>query len=372
MRKFVRPLLALALVAVVMPAAHATDFTGFANDSYAAQISFDAFNQSVKKRMQAARVGSSTQYFGAAPVLFQSEDAYAMAPSSRSSSVAAGTTRRQLDCVYYNGFTVWGDFYNTWSKQSSRSGLDGYRYTVRGPALGFDWSNGPLTLGLAGTYNWGKVRSEDFAHTRKTQTWALEIYGQYNTERFYANASAAFSRTRFKSNRADNGTHRDRYHSNSWNFDGEFGMKFGNEIFKVAPNVGLRYFHDRKASISESGNIGRVYGDRKYYHILELPVGVDISSEIAMGGALIIPRARVAWIPEIGRKRGNFTGSRNTVGGVTHISDNSAKRGRHGFQVGAGVEAKITKAISAHVDYNAILRRSAWEQRLNLGLGFTF
>lgn len=381
MKRVIRPLLALTMVAVMMPAAQASDYTGYASDPFASQISFDAFNQSVKKRMQSARIGSSTQYFGSAPILVQSEDAYAMAPSSRSSSVAADTSRRQLDCSYYNGFTVWGDYYSTWAKQTSRSGNDGYRYRAMGPALGFDWSNGPLTLGVASTYNWGKIKRRDSYHQRKTETWALELYGQYNTERFYVNASAAYSRTRFKSDRGQwnlAGTshwdNSDRYHSNAWNFDGEFGWKFGVGSFKIVPNIGLRYFHDREISVSEGGNDWRVNGDRKYYHVLELPVGVDLSTEIAAGNTLLVPRLRLAWIPELGRKRGNFTGSvtDNSTGATYSVNDSAAKRGRQGFQVGGGLEAKITKAISAHVDYNLNFRHKQWEQRVNVGLGFTF
>ncbi len=382
MKKCVRPMLALALALCFGAAAQVQAMDeGYANDAYASQIGYDSFNYSIKQRLASARIGSSTRYFGTAPILVQSDDAYAMAPSSRSSSVApasASRSRRQLDCVYYSGFTVWADFYQTWARQDTRGNEDGYTYRATAPAVGFDWSNGNFTVGLATTYNWAKIKGKSSGHDREVDHWGTALYAQYNGEKFFANASIGYSYNRFDSARSQTtpfGTvgRNAKYHSNAFNIDATFGYKFNFGGFKVVPNVGLRYFYDRRGNIDE-GNSWAIQGGRQNSYTFELPVGVDLSYEIAAGNAIIVPRIRAAWIPELARKRGHFDGALYDGAGVpvSSININGAERSRNGFLVGAGLEAKITKSFSAHIDYNCNFRSGAYEHHWNLGAGFTF
>lgn len=384
-------MLAFAMTTALCCAAQAQNdweyapLSNFGNDSYAAQIGYDSFRTSVRKRFETIRVGESTSRFGSAAML-SSDAAFAMAPSSRSTSYSSAR-RRQLDCVYNSGFTIWGDLYQTWARQRSRGDHDGYKYRVTGPALGFDWTSGPFTVGVATTYNWGKMKSRDFHHDRKTRTWAVNLYSQYNSELFYINASLGYAHNRFKSDRnswsrfieyEDYPGHRDSYNSNSWNLDAEFGWKFNFGNLKVVPNVGLRYFHDRRGSIKEDEGTFSIDASSRNYHVLELPVGVNVSYEIQAGGAIIVPRARFAWIPELSRKKGGWSGTYVLPQEGTGIdtpyaySESSSRRSRHGFLLGLGLEAKLSKSLSLHIDYNCNFRSKNYEHHWNLGAGFTF
>lgn len=396
MRKHVLAALALAIAftAGLDASAQAVDFSirsGYANDTHASQIAYDSFNNSIKRRLESVRFGNISRGFASAPIL-RSDDAYAMAPSSRTSSYPSAS-RRQLDCVYYNGFTVWGDFYQTWASQSTKNGLPGYKYRATAPAVGLDWSSGNFTVGLATTYNWGKLKSKSISHSQNVRTWGLEAYAQYDAELFYVNATAGYGYNRFKGSRFDDNpnipgfpgqvSHSARYHSNAFNADAEFGMKFNFGGFQLTPHVGVRYFHDRRNKIEESNGVVGYNGydiqaDRKNYHVLELPVGVNVAYVFNMGGALIIPQFRFSWIPELARRRGNVSGTYNAYDPVSGgyqsaaFSANSPKRGRNGFLLGGGIEAKITKSLSAHLDYNCNFRNNAYEHHWNLGVGFTF
>lgn len=379
MKNLVRPLAALVVTVFVGGVAFAaTVGSGFGNESHGAQIGYDSFNLSVKKRMEATRVGSVGRTFSAAA--FSSDGALAAAPSSRSETIYG--SRRQLDCVYYSGFTVWGDLYQTWAAQRTRGGDDGFKYRITGPALGFDWTNGQFTVGAATTYGWAKIKSREYNNDRKNRMWALTLYGQYDTQNFYVNATAGYAYNRytasgggfFTSPTAIGGMgYNDRYSGDAWNFNGEFGYKFHFGGFKVVPNVGLRYFHDRVGSFNENNSAFHLQGSPRSYHVLELPVGVNLSYEIAAGGSIIVPRLRAAWIPELARKRGGWSGTvYDSTGTSWGVGETTARRSRHSFQVGAGIEAKITKAISAHVDYTCNFRSKYYEHHWNLGLGFTF
>lgn len=385
MKNVMRPLLALCLVTVFGTCAHAATFypSGFGNESFVSMHGMDSFNLSVRKRLESVRIGSVGQSYGRsmseAP-LFSSDEAFAMAPSSRGGTVASGSARRrQLDCVYYSGFTVWGDMYQTWVKQSSRGSSDGYQFRTTGPAIGFDYSTGGFSIGLATTYNWGKMRARDFHHDRKTKQYGLELYGQYNTDLFYINGTLGYGHTTFRSDRdtwptpwPSNG---DKYSSNSWNIDGEFGWKFRFSGLNLTPHVGIRYFHDRRGSIDEGP-----YGTHNYTiragtrngYIWEMPVGVDLAYEINTGGMVFVPRVRAAWVPQLSSKRGGWSGTENVDGVNYSYGENAARRDRNGYLLGAGLEAKITKAISAHIDYNCNFRSKAYEHHWNLGVGFTF
>ena len=378
MRKLVWPLFALALATFLGAGAHAVDFlsSGYGNDSYQSQLSYDSFNLSVRKRMETMRIGSVGQSFGTrrfnTASMFSSDEALAMAPSSRYDAGNNSYRRRQLDCVYYSGFTVWGDLYQTWSRQRDRGDDDGYKSRVFGPAVGFDWTSGPVTLGIATTYNWGKIKSRDFHHDRKTRTWGLEAYGQYNSDLFYVNATLGYGHTTFRSDRNISWNHSDRYSSNAVNLDGEFGWKFNFGGLQVTPHAGFRYFHDRRGSINEGGANFDIHASTRNYHTFELPLGVDVGYEINTGGMIFVPRARFGWTPELSRKRGGASGTYRVGGNTFRYSDNTARRNRHQFNVGLGLEAKITKTLSAHIDYNCNFRSRLYEHHWNLGMGFSF
>ena len=313
---------------------------------------------------------------------FSSDEAYAMAPSSRTSSVASAR-RRQLDCVYYSGFTVWADLYQTWARQRSRGNEDGYKFRTFGPALGFDYTTGPVTVGAAMTYNWGKLKGRDTSHDMKLHTWALELYGQYNTDLFYVNGTLAYAHNRYRSNRTNFsawnwGNNSDRFSTNSFNIDAEFGWKLNWSGLQVIPYAGLRYFHDRRGSIDEGGWDNLIHASSKNYHTLEMPIGVNVAYEINTGGMVFVPRARFAWVPELSRKRGSWSGSYSYNDGagnwttINNTGENSARRSRHGFLLGLGMEAKLSKSLSAHIDYNVNFRSKQYEHHWNLGMGFSF
>ena len=357
MNKFVRPLLALALATICGAGAHALD-AGYGNDFFASQINYDSFNLSVRKRLETVRIGSSLgQTFAglrtASTPLFASDDAFAMAPSSRVGSYSSAS-RRQLDCVYYNGFTLWGDMYATWAQQRAHHGRDGYRHKVFGPAIGFDWTTGGFTIGLGTTYNWGKMHGRDEQNDRRTRQWAAEIYGQYNADRFYVNATVGYGHNDIRSHRTNGWG--DKYSTNSVNLDAEFGWKFNWSGLQIVPHAGARFFHDRHGEIND----GNIRASSENYHVFEVPLGINVAYEVNTGGMTFVPRAKFGYTPELFRER-------NSVDG-----DEGARRSRNGFNVGLGMEAKITKSISAHVDYNCNFRPRQYEHHWNMGVGFTF
>ena len=362
MKKMVLVFMTLALIVMVEQSQAANSQTGYANDPYAAQIALDSFNYSVRKRFESIRMGSFQQGFASAP-LFRSDDAWAKAPSSRRSSVSGVSSRRQLDCVYYNGFTIWGDLYSTWASQKNYDNNNGYKFDTIGPAIGFDWTSSAFTVGVATTYAWGTLDTRSMNHKQDVDTWGVQGYAQYNAEKFYVNSTIGYGHNRYKSTRQGQpgpGWHSSKYSSNSFNLDLELGMKFNFQSFLVTPHAGLRFFHDRRSAINES-----LRASPERYHVLELPLGANFGYPIHAGGALIIPQLKAAWIPELARKRGHASYSNGW-------SDDSAKRARNGFLLGAGIEAKLSKSLSMHVDYNCNMRNNAYAHHLNLGAGFTF
>ncbi len=348
MRKYVVALLALALASAAGQSAIAADRI-YGSSSYASQLTYDAMNISVRNRMQSLRYGMTGSTYASAPI--QSSDALALAPSSRTSSVASGSARRQLDCVYYNGFTIWGDYAQTWASQDTRGSENGYRFRSSMPMIGFDYTTSNITAGISTGYSWGKLKGRSGGHSLNVRTWGIQAYGQWNANNWYANATLGYGLNRFRGG--------DKYTSHSWNVDGEFGYKFMvlNGL-QISPNIGMRYFHDRRGSISERG-IGYRTGSRNY-HVWEVPVAVDLGYEINAGGALIVPKFHFAWVPELERNRPSAGAFK------------APRRNRHGFELGGGLEAKLTKSLSAHIDYVCNFRSKAYEHHWNLGLGFTF
>ncbi len=343
-------IVALAIVAVSVSACRTASAatTNYANDGFIAQISMDAFNQSVKHRMQVARFA----FYG---------DVSAPPEQYNYNAVDASCAPRTIN--------VWADGYGSWGKQKT---TDGYRFNVGGPALGIDWTNGPMTVGIAGTYNWGKAKARNMYHDRKTRTWALTAYAQWNYERFYVNAAVSYANNRYKSNRGDaasDGLARASYRSNSWNAAIELGTRLNICNFVIEPNIGFRYFNDRRKAFTEN-LLADTWVDysRRNYRAMEMPVGVDLSYDISIFNTMIKPRLHAAWVPTFARREGKADG---TIAGGGSFADR-ATRGKHGWELGAGFQTKVFRGIFAHVDYTVVMHTKAYEHMLNAGLGWQF
>ena len=348
MRKVLLLTMAIVLSCVCV-AGHAAE-TNFANDAFASQLTMDAFNKSVRYRMQVARF----DFYGGVKV-----------PPAQS------YVDGNLDGCPESAFTIWADGYTAWGKKKDS---DGYKFNVAGPALGFDWSNGPLTLGVAGTYAWGKMKDRETWHENKNRTWALTTYAQLNYERFYVNADLSYGRNRFKSTRktfAGVYTPDDpadaKYHSNAWNAEMEIGTRLNLCNFLIEPHIGVRYFHDRRGGFDENNTaLPSNYYSKRNYHALEMPIGVDVGYEIAVCKTMLIPRLHFAYIPQFDRKAGTASAD------VAQVIRDSSSRARHGFELGAGLQAKVYRSLSAHVDYNVNMRSKAYEHTVTAGLGMSF
>ncbi len=369
--KMKRTLLAMAAMILVAGTSYTTTAaaldTGYDNDMFAAQTSNDAFLTSVKQRLSIARMPNENFYSRMSAAPLSSDSALGATGSSYSS-------RRQLDCVYYNGFTVWGDIYGAWGRQRSKDDKDGYKNHVAGPALGFDWSNGSFTAGVATTYNRGKIKGLDRPHDRDTKTWALSGYGQWSGRNLYVNANITYGYNRYNGSRLDGNSYMESsYHSNSWNLAAEAGYKIPLGAFTVTPNIGLRYFHDKREDVSESvsGMHGNgLFVQNRNYHVFEMPLGVVAAYEIRTSGMTLIPQARFSWVPEFDRRRGVANGY--CLDTNKSWSEESPKHGRNASILGLGLQAKFSEMISGGLDYNLELRDRKYEHRLNLGIGFSF
>jgi hypothetical protein len=345
MKKKFLPLLVVFLVASSGASVLAGDYA-IANSHYAPQIGLDSFNYSVQKRLESIRLGSISLNYASAP-LIRSDGALA-APASRSSSVRGASGGRQIDCVYNNGLTVWGDLYQTWASQSSGDGGHGYRYRATSPAVGIDWTSGAFTGGIATSYNWGKLKDKDGGGDLTARTWGLEAYGQYNAQKYYISADLGYGYTHYKS---------PSFHSNSLNLGAEFGLKFNFNDILITPHAGMRVFHDRRGAV-ERGNLPS--SGRDSYYVWEIPMGVAVGYVFRAGGVMIMPQVKAGWTPELARRRSGFAGF------------SAPRRARNGFILGAGLEARITQSLSGHLDYTANLRNNAYEHHWNLGVGFSF
>lgn len=399
-----KKLMALGLAAILTASASmAADFLFYggdgylANDSMGTRIAYDGFRNAVKQQMDTTRLGGGgSQGFAQLPS-FSSDMGMAMAPSSRN-----GGGDRQLDCVYNSGFKVWADGFGSWANQDSNDG-DGYKYSNGGFAIGGDWSSGGFTVGLATAFSWGQLDGQDYYVNRRTNSWAISPYVQWTNGKFYINADAGYQYSRFKNTTSVVGvsysftppaywlpnysTGYDSYKSHSWNIGAEAGYKFNLGNFAMTPHVGLRYFNNQRnsydmpfdtifptAGYAYEANVASL--DKESYHVLELPIGINVGYEFRTGGMAFLPEVKFAWIPELDRVRPGSSGviynSAYPNLAAAYWETPGAERSRQGFMLGAGMKARLTSMISAHLDYEFTFRSHATEHHLNAGIGFSF
>ena len=270
--------------------------------------------------------------------------------------------------------SVWVGGLGSWTNQSARSGIDGYKYDAGGYAVGADCKLSSSALaGVAIGQSYGTFQDKGGLSSYDADSFMAMLYGRYTpagASKLALDGYAAFGTTSFdgKARMADT--------SASGKFDSD---SFGAAVYAtwteqlrsklvIAPFAGLEFMTGKTDSFSEHGDLARTFSGARAQN-WTLPVGVTLSRTYAAGAkTTLTPSVTVAVAQDLSRLNPKGTVS-SELGTWTARGVNV---GRTALRVNAGVSAAFGSRWGARIGYSLESRAGLTAQGINGSVSYSF
>jgi len=248
------------------------------------------------------------------------------------------------------GVGFWAQALSNNTDQDRRNGMDGYQANSSGVAIGFDGKlNEQTTLGVAYSYLNSNI-SSDNASKIDVQGNALSLYGSYQLNNWFADASLTYGKNDNDSKRYIAGTQaRGTYDSDVLGLNLLAGYDFIFNDIIVEPRVGARYNNVGTDGYREHGSSAALDIGKQRFESGEAGAGLRIASQFAAGMGTLEPEASVmAWHDFIGDK---VTSTSSFVLGSTTFTTSGASQARDSYEASLGLNYHIG-AVTVGANYN--------------------
>lgn len=273
---------------------------------------------------------------------------------------------------------VWTSGLGDFQMQRTKGGIEGFDYQGGGFAVGGDYKLGEQWLGgVAYGYTSGKNISREYRATNRQNTNMGLIYTGWRLpmnkgQALTITAAAGFSSS---DNRLSSVTSGGQNSSGSWTnraWDGTVKVAWDLPVGKnlvLTPHIGVEYTDVVQEAFTESGEMARRF-DRGHYRNLALPVGLSLTQGLTLGGMPWSHTVSVEYLPDVYRSNAG-TYARLVSNGYGWGVDGS-KPARQGVRAGISGRLQVTNNWSAYGSYQVEARDSFVNQRVMLGVGYSF
>jgi outer membrane autotransporter protein len=255
--------------------------------------------------------------------------------------------------------TAWAAVLGNWANGDGDTNAPGFDQSTGGFALGLDYRvNAETLVGALAGYLSDRI---DFDNNSSSDvdTWQLGAYGQYDTERWYANGLLTVGWNSYDAKRRIafgnvSETAKGSYDGTTFGLYGEGGYKVPLGDWTVKPMLGLGYVNGDTDSFTEGGGSLyrlRVKGASGESFTSNLGVRASLERETA-GGIPITGQVRAVWQHEflddqqqVDASFAVLPGSRFTVDGSRYARDSAV--------LGLGVKAEVAAGTDVFVSYDA-------------------
>ncbi|MFA5370004.1 MAG: autotransporter domain-containing protein, partial [Candidatus Omnitrophota bacterium] len=260
---------------------------------------------------------------------------------------------------------IWAKGFGTYAKQDKRKGIDGYRADVIGAAVGVDFvATEKSTFGISTGYAYSKVKPKKTS-LGKTEADSIQgsLYYSYNNELNYIGKDAlyfdligsfAWNMYEGKRNISVGSTDRQAksdYDGQQYTAYAESGYYIPSGNIDFVPLASLQYTRLEIDRYTENGADSlNLTVNKQHYDLLELGLGVKVSSIMRNEGYDVVPSVRGKWLYDfIGDKM--ETTSRFTGGGAS-FATTGAKPAKSSFDIGASLTFLGKNNVKVDFDYD--------------------
>ena len=307
--------------------------------------------------------------------------ANSMLSSAASLRSFTGTGLEHLDTARFLSplkSNVWTSGLGDFQMQRTKGGIEGFDYQGGGFAVGGDYRLGQHWLGgVAYGYTSGKNISREYQATNRQNTNMGLIYTGWRLpmdkgQALTVTAAAGFGST---DNHLSSVTSGGQNSSGSWTnraWEGTvraaWDLPVGRNLV-LTPHIGVEYTDVVQEAFRESGEMARRF-DRGHYRNLSLPVGLSLTRGLTLGGMPWSHTVSVEYLPDV--YRSNAGTYARLVGNGYGWGVEGSKPARQGVRAGISGRLQVTNNWSAYGSYQVEARDSLVNQRVMLGVGYSF
>ena len=261
---------------------------------------------------------------------------------------------------------MWAQAFGTYAKQDERKGIEGYRADVRGGALGVDlFASDKGRFGIGGGYSYNRIKPKK-SSLQKTEADNMQgsLYYSYNNDVNYLGAEAiyfdlvgSFAYNMYEGKRnisvgsGINRTAKAEYDGQQYTTYGEAGYHIPAGGIDLTPLASLQYTHLHLEGYTEKGaDALNLNVDKQDYDLLEMGLGLKISSIMRNEGFDIIPSVRGKWLYDFIADKTEVT-SRFTGGGASFKTE-GAKPAKSSFDIGGTLTFLGKSNVQIDFDYD--------------------
>ncbi|MEG0587915.1 MAG: autotransporter domain-containing protein [Akkermansia sp.] len=268
---------------------------------------------------------------------------------------------------------VWVGGLGNSDNQSSRDGIMGYKYQSSGYAVGGDYKiNSKALIGASIGQTFGDVDDKMGLGSYDADALMAMLYGRYAaTQKLSIDGYVAYGDHDYTGNSTVAGT-RAHGSTNANSFAAAVYATWTESIAHdkaiVAPYAGLEFTTSKQDGFTESGVMGRRFGDARAQN-WTLPVGVTLARTYDVGHkTTLTPSVSVSVAQDLDRM--NPSGSVTSTLGTWNVK--GVNVGRTALRANAGVSANFGNNWGARISYQLESRSGLTAQGINGAVSYSF
>lgn len=259
---------------------------------------------------------------------------------------------------------------------ATQSGTDGYDFSAYGINLGYDWSCGDFTLGVAAAFTLGTITNSEIDTKNKIDAAHFAVYASSDPmEGLFYDANLSYGWTSNRSLSMEvaegRGSREGRFDTTAYGLGGNIGHSFDLAMAKLTPTFGFQWTrHTQDAYTETAYTVTPNWFAESTTDVVEIPLALRADTSWQLGtGTVLSPELRAAYVIRTGDDETTVTMGEAGGSGYTLTG---ADGGGNRMRIGAGLKANFTPTIDAFVDYNLEFGSGYRATTFNTGVGVSF
>ena len=278
----------------------------------------------------------------------------------------------------YNPWTFWGRGYGVFGTATGQTEVPGYEERRGGGIFGADYQvTDDLLVGAVFNYANTDVTFHNAAGNTNLDTYLFGLYGQYRMGPIYFNLTGGGGFSNYTTDRnifflPTAEVAHSTYNGQTYFVYGESGYEWHCDRAKITPFIGLTYLHSHLDSFTETGagaaDLTNFGADRDS---VQTSLGARVSTDVTVGGAVLVPEVRAVWEHEFADDRSTITNA-FALAPSSPFTIQGIKFGRDAAVIGGGVAYDATNKVKLFIDYDAKLQDNYTGHAVTAGVRVNF
>jgi len=274
--------------------------------------------------------------------------------------------------------TVWIDLLGQ-SQHQKNSDSIGYNDTTVGATIGADYRIDNFVLGTAFSYTDDNFHWKQSAGKANINSYYLGLYGGWNHNAFYLNATFLGAYNKYKTTRhltfgmIDRQAHAN-HSGNEWLINVGIGYPISSSSFQWTPYINLDYVKLHENSYTEAGaNSLDLHVNKKNATLFQTDVGIQFSTTHDTYGGVLVPTLKLAYINQTPLSSKNYSANFSHCNCACTFTGRGGNYERNLFAPSLSLTYQaLPGMLDASIYYDAKIGNRYWAQDVGVNLSLRF